>query len=119
MTDNNQSDLLTQIAAQLATLQQQSSLVNASGWNQPLPAAATPIQGVAVPIKVDTPNGVVRCYLSLPAEVAQSPQSLLNALQALLNRGLPVDIWSGGSSWSRGNDSGPWHRGNSYHRRRY
>ena len=31
MTDNNQFDLLTQIAAQLATLQQQSSLVNASG----------------------------------------------------------------------------------------
>jgi len=74
------------------------------GWAQAqAPATALPpIMGVAVALKVQTPGGRARVYLSLPAEVASSHQSLMGALEALLNAGFPLDLWQDRNSWGQG-----------------
>jgi hypothetical protein len=90
MTEQN-NELLTQLTALLGQVQA------SSGWNS---ANALDVLGVAIPIKVTTPRGDCRCYLSLPAAVAQTPESLLNALQELDRRGYPLDIWQGATGWN-------------------
>lgn len=110
-TNNNQ---LAQLQALLAQAQQPA----AGGWAQPQPAAL-PITGISIPVKVETPIGSVRVDLHLPAECGQSPQALLNAIQALANAGYPVDAWqrreeSGG--WGNGGSGGSWNRGGGYSR---
>lgn len=85
------------------------------GWNAAQatgPAAL--IQGVAVPIKVSTPAGEMRAYLSLPAEVGQNPQALIAVLQQLANAGYPLDTWqpkNSGGDWGGGQQGGGWNNG--------
>lgn len=109
-------DLLAVLQAQLAATQKPI----AAGWGQP--TQATPIQGVAVPIKVQTPKGSLRLYLQLGPEVAANPESIMAAIQALDAQGYPLDTWqpqgsggwgsgnSGGGGWNRGNGGGGWRR---------
>ncbi len=115
MTDTVSPDLMSQLAAQLAAIQQKPA---ATGWNVPAMAAPT-IQGIAIPIKVQTAKGEIRLYLQLPAECAASPETIMQTLQALDAQGLPLDMWQprssgwgdgGGSGWNRGGGSG-WNRG--------
>ena len=115
MTDQPQNPQQQQLAQLLAQLQQPGAVAPGAGWQQPAQAANPAvglIQGVAVPIKVSTPAGECRCYLSLPAEVGQNPQALINALGMLQSQGYPIDTFqprnSGG--WG-GNNGGGWNGG--------
>lgn len=118
MTD--QTDLTGQLAAlqaQLAALRPTSAPA-ASGWAAP---AVTPTQaqiaGVSVPVKLQTPQGSLRCYFHLPAESASSPDALMAAIGALSAAGVPLDVWQpqgqggGGGSWGGGGNGGGWNRG--------
>ena len=89
-----------------------------SGWAAPKDKAGpAPFLGVAIPIKVETPNGSLRCYLSLPPEVASSPEAFLGAIRKLIDMGFPVDLYQpkqdGG--WNRngggGGGGGGWNNG--------
>ncbi len=84
-----------------------------SAWAKPKPEGEeVPFLGVSVPLKMRTPRGDIRVYLSLPPEVASSPESLVAAVGRLVEMGLPVDIFSqdrgpgwggGGGNWGGGN----------------
>ena len=115
----------TELAAQLAALQAQMAALRpaapavpaASPWAMTAPAlsAAPVINGAAVPIKLQTPQGSLRVYLSLPAECAATPQALMSAIEALAALGLPLDTWQpksdSGSHWgSNSNNRSNWRR---------
>jgi autotransporter translocation and assembly factor TamB len=99
MSDVPSSDLLAQLQAQLAAVQKPI------GWNTP--AVTTPVQGIAVPIKVTTPKGDIRLYLQLPAECAAGPEVIMQTLQSLDSQGYPLDVWQSKSSWG---NKGGWRR---------
>lgn len=110
MTDQAQnSDMQAALLALLSQAQQQPA---GAGWQQPqMQLSAMPaVNGVAVPLKLQTPIGDVRVYLQLGPEAAANPQALQSAIQALANAGLPVDAWQprnqdGGNGWG-GNGNG-------------
>ena len=119
MTDQTQD-----LQAQLAALQAQMAALlpvaqtpaHASPWAAPAVSAAPVINGAAVPIKLQTPQGSLRVYLSLPAECAATPQALMSAIEALAALGLPLDTWQpksegSGSNWgSNSNNRNNWRR---------
>lgn len=122
-------------AALLALLSQAQQQPAGAGWQQPqMQLSAMPaVNGVAVPLKLQTPIGDVRVYLQLGPEAAANPQALQSAIQALANAGLPVDAWQprdsgGGNGWggnggggysgNRGGYGGGYNRG-GYGGRRY
>ncbi|MER2514401.1 MAG: hypothetical protein ABTQ25_18635 [Nitrosomonas ureae] len=135
MSDQPQSpDMQAALLALLAQAQQQPAGAGA-GWQQPqMQLSAMPaVNGVAVPLKLQTPIGDVRVYLQLGPEAAANPQALQSAIQALANAGLPVDAWQprnqdGGNGWggngnggyggNRGGYGGGYNRG-GYGGRRY
>lgn len=107
------------LAELLRQIQAQASSAQPAGWSKP--ADSLPIAGVAVPIKVTTPKGEIRCYLSLGPEAITSPDAFMAALERLDAMGFPLDTWqpresgwSGGSgsrgSWNRDNRGGGWRR---------
>ncbi len=110
------------LAAQLAELHAQMAALRpaapaASPWGAPAaPGAAPVINGVSVPVKIQTPAGSIRVYFSLPAECAATPDALMSALEALAAAGLPLDTWSpkdnGGGWGGHGRSNGGWN-GNS------
>lgn len=112
MSENN-NELLQNVMQQLAEMKAQQSATSATttpvtGWQQQPQPQAGPQQilGVAIPLKIDTPNGSLKLFVSLPAEVMQSEQSLMSAIEGLVNAGLPVDFWQSKSSgWGGGNGS--------------
>lgn len=125
MTD--QADLASQLAAlqaQLAALRPAATPA-AGGWAAPAAAPAqAQIAGVSVPVKLQTPQGSLRCYFHLPADVASSPDALMAAIGALAAAGVPLDVWQpqgqggggggswggGGGGWNRGGNNGGWRR---------
>lgn len=107
MTDQTQ-DLQAQLAAlqaQMAALRPVTPTPAASPWASAPTPATPPIVGVSVPIKVQTPAGSIRVYLSLPPECAATPDALNAALDALAALGLPLDVYAprdnngSGSGW--------------------
>lgn len=79
-------------------------------WAKKPEPAVTGFLGVSVPIKVQTPRGSVRAYISLPPEVLSSPEGFLDAIARLVDMGIPVDIYENrsggeGGGW-KGNNSG-------------
>jgi hypothetical protein len=84
--------------AQLAAL-----LQSLGGRAAPAPVS---IVGVSVPIKLQTPHGSVRAYLSLPAECGATPNALLAAIDSLVAVGMPVDSWQPSQSQGNGNSWG-------------
>ena len=103
-----------ELTAQLAALQAQMAALRpaapaASPWGVPAVSAAPVINGAAVPIKLQTPAGSLRVYLSLPAECAATPAALMAAIEGLAALGLPLDTWTPKAkdgSW--GNNRGGW-----------
>lgn len=111
MTDQTQDQaaLLQALQAQLAAIRPPTAPA-ASAWTAPAPTP-TAIVGVSVPIKLPTPMGTIRIYLSLPAEAGATPQALMQAIESLAAAGLPLDTWQpsnqgGGSGWGGGGNSG-------------
>jgi hypothetical protein len=113
--ENNMTDITDQIAelnALLAKVQQQAGTPPVTnGWTQPAPqSTALNIQGVGVPVSVQTPAGKVRCTFWLGAEHAQTPQALMAALEQMTNAGIPIDAWQakeqGGNNWGNSNSNG-------------
>ncbi len=105
------TDQIAQLNELLAKVQQQAGTpaTQQSAWSQPAPQSTTlNIQGVGVPISIQTPAGKVRCTFWLGAEHAATPTALMSALETMVNLGLPVDAWQqkeqGGNSWN-GNNS--------------
>ncbi len=88
---------------------------NGNGWAAPQPAKSgdAPFLGVSVPIKVETPRGSARCYLSLPPEVAANPETLVNAIKQLLDMGIPVDLYQAkqDAGWNQNRNGGGWNNG--------
>ena len=116
MTD--QTDLTAQLAllqAQMAALRPAAAPA-ASPWGVPAPSAAPVINGAAIPIKLQTPAGTLRVYLSLPAECAATPAALMAAIEGLAALGLPLDTWQpksdsgNGSSWGGRSNNSNWRR---------
>lgn len=104
------TDQIAQLNELLAKVQQQGAPTQtASAWQQPQPSTtALNIQGVGVPISVQTPAGKVRCTFFLGAEHAQTPTALMSALETMVNLGLPIDAWqekSSGSNWGNSNNN--------------
>lgn len=92
MTNEEQ---IAALQAQLAGLQQQTGGQGGaalSGWSKPQTSGAVNIQGVAVPVSVQTPIGKVRCYFWLGPEAA-TPDGLTAALEQMSNAGIPIDAW--------------------------
>lgn len=109
MTDQAQ---LQQALAGLLAQAQNPPPPAQTGWAQTAgPSPQALITGVAVPIKIDTPMGSVRAYLSLPPEIGQNPQALLGAIQALANAGYPIDAYQPKQQWGQGGNSGGWSGG--------
>ena len=112
-------DKMAQLNELLLTVQKQAQAQPAaSGWSQPAPqSTALNIQGVGVPVSIQTPAGKVRCTFWLGAEHAATPTALMSALETMVNLGLPVDAWQakeqGGNSWG-GNKGG---NNNGYQKR--
>ena len=113
MTDTTAAQI-QQLNDLLAKVQQQSAPIGAtvttSAWTQPAPAAALSFQGVGIPVSVQTPAGKVRCTFWLDATHTQTPAALMQAIETMVNAGLPVDAWQqqnqqGGNSWG-GNQGG-------------
>lgn len=77
---------------------------------------ASLFMGVAIPVNMETPMGKVRCYLSLPPEVAASPQALLNAIKHIADMGLPIDAYQPKheNGWNQNGSGGGWRGGNGY-----
>lgn len=105
------TDQIAQLNELLAKVQQQAGTpaTQQSAWSQPAPqSTALNIQGVGVPVSIQTPAGKVRCTFWLGAEHAATPTALMSALETMVNLGLPVDAWQqkeqGGNSWN-GNNS--------------
>ncbi len=93
-------------------VEQMESGETENGWAAPASKPVNaPFLGVSVPIKVETPQGSARCYLSLPPEVAASPETLLNAIKQLIDMGIPVDLYQpkeNGWNQNRGGNGGGW-----------
>jgi len=116
-----------ELAQQLANITEQLGRLTSSsetsggggGWGAQKKSAGLAIAGISVPIKVETPLGSVKCHLALPGELAENPEALLSAIKQLVDMGVPVDIYQGGSrdngGWNRGNGGGNgggnWNRG--------
>jgi hypothetical protein len=100
---NATPDLQAVLQQLMAQYQPQSP---ATGWGQPV--AAPQVQAVHVPLRVPLPNGSeIRLYVQLPGEVLASPQTLLAALQMLMQQGLPLDVWAPkGDGWGHRGDWG-------------
>jgi hypothetical protein len=108
--------LMSQYTAQPhASIPHASLPQQATGWGQPAPfapAGALPqFRAVNVPLRVPLPDGSeIRLYAELPGEVLASQQTLLAALQALMQQGLPLDVWAPKGDWGNrdgwGNRSG-------------
>jgi hypothetical protein len=113
MTDQTPQDVTALLPALQNLLQQTQAQATqtpaASVWARPAATAApADIQGIAVPISIDTPVGKVRCYLSFPASAASSPMAIMSLLESLANMGYPLDAWEprNNSGWNRGGNSG-------------
>lgn len=103
------TDLSEKLSQLLNAVQQQSNPQQANPWAKAAAPAVATIQTVNVPISLETPRGKIRLYLSLPGEVAATPDSLLAALAGLDAAGYPLDIWEGrrgSSGWPNGSSSG-------------
>lgn len=115
MTDINEQ--MTQLNELLLKVQQQAQPAATNGWTQPTPqSTALNIQGVGIPVSIQTPAGKVRCTFWLGAEHAATPQALMGAIETMVNLGLPVDAWQqkqeSGNNWN-GNSQ----NNNSYKKR--
>lgn len=91
-----------------AKLAQYEQAGQASGWGRPR-ATASQVEGVMVPIKVQTPEGSLRVYLMLPAEVGASEDALMSALEGLAAQGAPLDVYQPNQNrggWGGGNHNG-------------
>lgn len=110
---SSDNELLRNVMQELAEMKAQQSAATttattaATGWQQhPQPAGPQQILGVSVPLKIETPYGSLKLFVSLPAEVMQSEQALMAAIEGLINAGLPLDFWQPKSSgWNGGNGS--------------
>jgi hypothetical protein len=119
MTDTTAAQI-QQLNDLLAKVQQQAAPIGATvnAWQQPTASmAGLNIEGVGVPISIQTPAGKVRCQLYLGKEHAQTPQALMQALETMAGAGMPIDAWQQqnqqqGNSWG-GNQGG----GNSFRKR--
>lgn len=99
-----------QIQAALAAMMQQQQPA-AGGWATPTGAGPQQYLGVSVPLKIQLPDGSsLRVYVQLPGELMQSPQTLMAAIQGLVQAGLPLDAWApqGGGSWGNGGSRSSW-----------
>jgi hypothetical protein len=108
MTDiSEQLNQLTELLGKVT--QQGAPQQTTSAWQQPQPTAgALNIQGVGVPVSVQTPAGKVRCTFWLGAEHAQTPQALMAALEQMANAGIPIDAWQqkeSGNNWGNSNNN--------------
>jgi hypothetical protein len=110
---------MTDITEQMAQLndlllrvqqQPQPAQPATNGWSQPAPqSTALNIQGVGVPVSVQTPAGKVRCTFWLGAEHAATPAALMAALETMANAGIPIDAWQqkeSGGNWGNSNNNG-------------
>jgi len=114
--DNPNPELIAALTRQLQQLQAPGTQnpATASGWQTLKPdTGAMGVQGVAVPVSVQTPIGKVRVYFWLGPEAARNPESLLAAIERMVLAGIPVDAWEGkggnGGGW--GGKSGGWNNG--------
>jgi hypothetical protein len=97
-------DEVKELLAQLKNQVQPGNQEGFEGWQKPQPSAFG-VQGVNVPVSVQTSAGKVRVYFQLPAEVASSPEALIQALENMLSMGIPVDAWQGNqnrNNWGQG-----------------
>ncbi len=105
------TDQIAELNALLAKVQQQAGTPAAptSAWSQPAPqSTALNIQGVGVPVSIQTPAGKVRCTFWLGSEHAQTPTALMSAIETMVNLGLPVDAWQqkeSGNNWGNSNNN--------------
>lgn len=114
MAARNQKELGEQLAELAEALGAKITFPNGEGggsaWAKKPEAAMTGFLGVSVPIKVQTPRGSVRAYISLPPEVLATPEGFLDAIGRLIDMGIPVDIYENrgggeGGGW-KGNNGG-------------
>jgi len=115
---NQQAQLMALLAQQMQALGIPASTTvtpaAASGWG--MPQTSNPmgaIEGISVPIAIETPAGKVRLYLHFPGSLAKSPEAIMSLVQALSNH-VPLDIWqSKNNGWGRGggNNNGGYGRG--------
>ena len=118
MPQSKQADLLSQLEGILSQFQDQAQAGGPApgNWSGRKRGAPGEVLGVAIPLKVNTPSGKVRVYLSLPPEVATSEDSLVDAIEGLLDAGFPVDVWrdNGDRGGWRGRDERGYSRGRRY-----
>lgn len=84
---------------------------NGDGWGSK--ESNVPFVGISIPIKVQTPIGSVRCYVSLPPEAAASESALMEAIKRLVDMGLAVDAYQArenGGGWGGNRDGGNFNR---------
>ena len=69
------------------------------GWAVKKRSAPADIQGVSIPISIQTDSGKLRVYLHFPGEAASSPATLMVLVDSLLDKGMPLDVWKAKGDW--------------------
>ena len=101
MADNTQ-DLINE-AVQKALQQAQTS--KTMNWAGSSASELPEIQGIHVPIKMQTAQGSLRVYLEFEKSWGENAEKLRELIEHLEDLGFPLDIWSrSGSSSSWGNN---------------
>jgi len=112
MTDISQLTTEQLQALLAATQGKQPSAPVLGGWSQPVaPPTGLNIQGVSIPVSVQSSKGKVRVQIILGAEVGQSPAVLQQAIEQMISMGVDVDAWQsqssgGGGNWGTRNGGG-------------
>jgi hypothetical protein len=104
------------LAALQALLAQQQASTSPGAWSKPA-TGQTEVEGVSVPISLETPAGKIRLYLNFPGSCATSPSALMALIEQLHAAGMPLDIWqkqesSGGWNGNRNGNGGGWSNNN-------
>lgn len=71
------------------------------------------LQGVSIPVSVQTPMGKVRTQFILPAEYGANPMMLQQGIQALMMMGYDIDAWQGLNNNSSNTREGSWGNSNN------
>ena len=98
MADNTQ-DLINE-AVQKALQQAQAS--KTTNWAGSLSLELPDIQGIHIPIKMQTPQGSLRIYLEFDKSWGETAEKLQELIDLLERLGFPLYVWSksdSSSSW--------------------
>ena len=98
--NGDQAAQIAQLQEQLKTLQAaQPATSGINGWQQPPKMPDLDVQGVGIPLSIQTPKGKLRVTVFLGSQHVSSPDVLMATVEKMADLGMPLDIWESKSTW--------------------